>query len=63
VDELAQIESISEMASVSYVRQKEPLELGHAILCARPLVGKSPSASSWATHSSSSPLLSLQRMR
>ena len=30
---------------------------------ARPLVGKSPSASSWATHSSSSPLLSPQRMR
>jgi UTP--glucose-1-phosphate uridylyltransferase len=42
VDELAQIKSISEMASVSYVRQKEPLGLGHAILCARPLVGEEP---------------------
>src|SRR6266404_3731591 len=31
VDELAQIKTISEMASVSYVRQKEPLGLGHAI--------------------------------
>jgi UTP--glucose-1-phosphate uridylyltransferase len=27
---------------VSYVRQKEPLGLGHAILCARPLVGDEP---------------------
>jgi UTP--glucose-1-phosphate uridylyltransferase len=42
VDELAQIKTISEMASVSYVRQKEPLGLGHAILCARPLVGEEP---------------------
>ena len=42
VEELAQIKTISEMASVSYVRQKEPLGLGHAILCARPLVGEEP---------------------
>jgi UTP--glucose-1-phosphate uridylyltransferase len=42
VDELAQIKTISELASVSYVRQKEPLGLGHAILCARPLVGDEP---------------------
>jgi UTP--glucose-1-phosphate uridylyltransferase len=42
VDELAQIKTISEMASVSYVRQKEPLGLGHAILVARPLVGDEP---------------------
>src|SRR5258708_2469306 len=32
----------SDMASVSYVRQKEPLGLGHAILCAKPLVGDEP---------------------
>jgi UTP--glucose-1-phosphate uridylyltransferase len=44
VDELAQIKTISEMASVSYVRQKEPLGLGHAILVARPLVGEEPFA-------------------
>ncbi|HEY3067297.1 MAG TPA: UTP--glucose-1-phosphate uridylyltransferase GalU [Methylomirabilota bacterium] len=44
VDELAQIKTISELASVSYVRQKEPLGLGHAILCARPLVGEEPFA-------------------
>jgi UTP--glucose-1-phosphate uridylyltransferase len=42
VEELAQIKTISELASVSYVRQKEPLGLGHAILCARNLVGDEP---------------------
>jgi UTP--glucose-1-phosphate uridylyltransferase len=42
VEELAQIKTISELASVSYVRQKEPLGLGHAILVARPLVGDEP---------------------
>jgi UTP--glucose-1-phosphate uridylyltransferase len=42
MEELAQIKTISELASVSYVRQKEPLGLGHAILCARPLVGDEP---------------------
>jgi UTP--glucose-1-phosphate uridylyltransferase len=43
-EELAQIRSISELVSVSYVRQKEPLGLGHAILCARSLVGDEPFA-------------------
>ena len=43
-EELAQIKTISELASVSYVRQKEPLGLGHAILCARSLVGNEPFA-------------------
>src|SRR5919201_1900313 len=42
VEELAQIKTISELASVSYVRQKEPLGLGHAILVARALVGEEP---------------------
>jgi UTP--glucose-1-phosphate uridylyltransferase len=42
VEELAQIKTISELASVCYVRQKEPLGLGHAILCARALVGDEP---------------------
>ena len=41
-EELAQIKTISELAAVSYVRQKEPLGLGHAILCARALVGDEP---------------------
>jgi len=44
VEELAQIKTISELASVSYIRQKEPLGLGHAILCARPLVDGEPFA-------------------
>ncbi len=44
VDELAQIKTISELASLCYVRQKEPLGLGHAILCARMLVGDEPFA-------------------
>jgi UTP--glucose-1-phosphate uridylyltransferase len=38
-EELSQIKTISDLATVSYIRQKEPLGLGHAILCARPLVG------------------------
>src|SRR5688572_17865845 len=42
VEELAQIKTISELAAVCYVRQKEPLGLGHAILCARSLVGGEP---------------------
>jgi UTP--glucose-1-phosphate uridylyltransferase len=44
VEELAQIKTISELAAVSYVRQKEPLGLGHAILCAQPLIGGEPFA-------------------
>jgi UTP--glucose-1-phosphate uridylyltransferase len=43
-EELNQIKTISDLASVSYIRQKEPLGLGHAILCARPLVGDAPFA-------------------
>src|SRR5712691_3056887 len=44
VEELAQIKTISELASICYVRQKEPLGLGHAILCARRVVGDEPFA-------------------
>jgi UTP--glucose-1-phosphate uridylyltransferase len=36
--------SISSMARISYVRQKEPLGLGHAVLCAKELVGNEPFA-------------------
>ena len=43
-EELAQIKTISDLASVSYIRQKEPLGLGHAILCAQPLVQDEPFA-------------------
>ena len=41
---LDEVRSISKMITVSYVRQKEPLGLGHAILCAKPLVGNQPFA-------------------
>lgn len=41
----AQIRSISNLVrSVSYIRQGEPLGLGHAVLSARPLVGDVPFA-------------------
>ncbi len=35
---------VASMARVSYVRQKEPLGLGHAVLCAKDLVGDEPFA-------------------
>jgi UTP--glucose-1-phosphate uridylyltransferase len=43
-DLLALSRSISSMARISYVRQKEPLGLGHAVLCAKELVGDEPFA-------------------
>src|ERR1700691_4983259 len=36
--------AVSSMAKISYVRQKEPLGLGHAVLCAKDLVGDEPFA-------------------
>ena len=35
---------VGSMARISYVRQKEPLGLGHAVLCAKELVGDEPFA-------------------
>ncbi len=35
---------ISSMARISYVRQKEPMGLGHAVLCAKQLIGDEPFA-------------------
>ncbi len=43
-DLLKLVRSISDLIHVSYVRQKEPLGLGHAVLCARELVGREPFA-------------------
>ncbi len=40
--ELEMLRGISEMADIHYVRQKEPLGLGHAILCARKFVRDEP---------------------
>src|SRR6266567_1562079 len=42
---LAQLQSlIPRGLSFSYVRQVQPLGLGHAVLCARPLIGNEPFA-------------------
>jgi len=38
----AQMRQIAEMANVVVVRQQQPLGLGHAVLCARDLVGDEP---------------------
>jgi UTP--glucose-1-phosphate uridylyltransferase len=41
---LAVSRGVSSLARISYVRQKEPLGLGHAVLCAQDLVGDEPFA-------------------
>jgi UTP--glucose-1-phosphate uridylyltransferase len=41
---LAVSRGVSSLAKVSYIRQKEPLGLGHAVLCAKDLVGDEPFA-------------------
>jgi len=43
-DLLEQIQKISNMASFNYTRQKSPLGLGHAILCASQIIGNEPFA-------------------
>jgi UTP--glucose-1-phosphate uridylyltransferase len=44
LDLVSEARKVSDLASVSYVRQKEPLGLGHAVLAARDLVGGEPFA-------------------
>ncbi len=41
---LAEVQRIASMADIFYIRQKEQLGLGHAILCAKKHVGKEPFA-------------------
>ncbi|HEV7535711.1 MAG TPA: UTP--glucose-1-phosphate uridylyltransferase GalU, partial [Acidimicrobiia bacterium] len=43
-EELAQIQAISEMADIHYIRQRDPLGLGHAVSVARQHVGSEPFA-------------------
>ncbi len=43
-DLLAVSRSVATMARISYVRQKDPLGLGHAVLCAKDFVGDEPFA-------------------
>ncbi len=42
--ELSSVRRIAEMAEIFYVRQRQALGLGHAILCARDFVGNEPFA-------------------
>jgi UTP--glucose-1-phosphate uridylyltransferase len=44
IDMLRQIRHISDLAQIAYVRQKEQLGLGHAVLMAKELVGHEPFA-------------------
>jgi UTP--glucose-1-phosphate uridylyltransferase len=44
IDALGQIREISNLVKICYVRQGEPLGLGHAVLCARDIVGDEPFA-------------------
>ena len=44
IDSLEEVRKISEMADIYYVRQKEPLGLGHAIHCAKNFIGNEPFA-------------------
>jgi UTP--glucose-1-phosphate uridylyltransferase len=41
---LTQVQQISEMVNIHYIRQKEPKGLGHAISCAKSFIGKEPFA-------------------
>ena len=43
-DQLDEIRKISNMINIAYVRQREPLGLGHAVLVAREMVGDEPFA-------------------
>jgi UTP--glucose-1-phosphate uridylyltransferase len=43
-EQLAEVRKISSMINVAYVRQGEPLGLGHAVLVTRELVGQEPFA-------------------
>jgi UTP--glucose-1-phosphate uridylyltransferase len=38
------VQAVSNLADVHYIRQKQPLGLGHAILCARKFIGDEPFA-------------------
>jgi UTP--glucose-1-phosphate uridylyltransferase len=41
---LREVQAISDLADIHFIRQKEPLGLGHAILCAQQFIGDEPFA-------------------
>ncbi|OXM85869.1 UTP--glucose-1-phosphate uridylyltransferase GalU [Paenibacillus rigui] len=41
---LRMVQAVSNLADVHYIRQKQPLGLGHAVLCARKFIGNEPFA-------------------
>jgi UTP--glucose-1-phosphate uridylyltransferase len=43
-DLLEEVKSVAMLADIHYIRQKEPLGLGHAIWCARKFIGNEPFA-------------------
>ncbi len=47
MDEYNEIRAISDIATFTYVRQKEQLGNGHAVLCAREVIGNEPFAVLW----------------
>ena len=49
LDKLEEVRRVAEMVNILSVRQKRQLGLGHAVLCARELVGDEPLPSWWAT--------------
>lgn len=44
IDLLSQIQDISNLVDIHYIRQKEPKGLGHAIYCAKTFIGNEPFA-------------------
>ncbi|WP_223701109.1 UTP--glucose-1-phosphate uridylyltransferase GalU [Sutcliffiella deserti] len=44
LEQLEEIQAISKLANIHYIRQKEPLGLGHAIGCAKRFIGDEPFA-------------------
>lgn len=46
-DDLALVQGLAELADFAYVRQRQPKGNGHAVLCARSVVGNEPFAMIW----------------
>ncbi|TYR72639.1 UTP--glucose-1-phosphate uridylyltransferase GalU [Rossellomorea vietnamensis] len=59
---LKEVQEISDLANIHYIRQKEPLGLGHAILCARSFIGNDSFAVMLGDDIIQSPTPCLQQM-